>query len=186
MWFVPSPQPRRASTLRSGWPSHPARRPQRSHLSRRCLAQTSQPLASSAIVPNIALKQAIDEFFANANSKGWARPHPPNARALGFSAVLASNPSALHRWGVAPAAGGGRGTRAAQSKDPSGLWRIPEENLTLGKAIDRGSFGEVRRGTLRDDQGQPVPVAVKVIASPLPPARLISAALAVVWPSALA
>eukprot|EP01052_Picozoa_sp_SAG31_P008380 SAG31_NODE_422_length_15859_cov_5.161865_8_plen_178_part_00 len=84
-------------------------------------------LPSRVVVPNIALRKAIEEF-----KNGWAQNRHPQA------------PTDSKQY-------------------PSGLWNIPPERIILGDIIDRGSFGEVRKGFLVGDKGEREPVAIKLL-----------------------
>ena len=97
---------------------------------------TGLRLPSRAVVPNIALRKAIDEF-----KNGWGQNAP----------------------GAGGGGGGGGGGTGTGTASPSGLWNIPQDRVILGELIDRGSFGEVRTGVLLGDDGEKVPVAIKLL-----------------------
>ncbi len=105
---------------------------------------TGLRLPSRALVDNITLRKSMQEFFAQQKKqhRAWKNGGDrPGERAGGASA----------------------GDGAASSTAPSGLWNIPESRLELGDLIDKGSFGEVRRGVLVGDDGEKIPVAVKLL-----------------------
>ena len=95
---------------------------------------TGLRLPSTTLVPNITLRKSIGEFFEQQKRQRRAWRNGADR----------------------PAAAGGLGATP-------GLWNIPEAQLELGDLIDKGSFGEVRRGTLVGDDGEKIPVAVKLL-----------------------
>ncbi len=104
---------------------------------------TGLRLPSRALVDNITLRKSMQEFFAQQKKQHRAWKNGGD------------------RPGVQTGASAGDG--AASSAAPSGLWNIPESRLELGDLIDKGSFGEVRRGVLVGDDGEKIPVAVKLL-----------------------
>lgn len=99
---------------------------------------TGLRLTSRALVPNITLRKSMQEFFVQQKKQHRA-------------------------WKNGGGGAGGGGVEKASKAGPSGLWNIPEERLELGELIDKGSFGEVRRGVLVGDDGEKIPVAVKLL-----------------------
>ena len=102
---------------------------------------TGLRLPSRALVANITLRKSMQEFFAQQKKQ---------------RRVWTNGRDRPGGWGSA-------GDGVAASTAPSGLWNIPETQLELGDLIDKGSFGEVRRGVLVGDDGEKIPVAVKLL-----------------------
>lgn len=97
---------------------------------------TGLRLPSQALVANITLRKSIEEFFDQ--QKKQQEEERERAR-------------------MVSGGGGVAGTA------PSGLWDIPEGRLQVANLIDKGSFGEVRRGVLTGDDGEQIPVAIKLL-----------------------
>eukprot|EP01047_Picozoa_sp_COSAG01_P004245 COSAG01_NODE_139_length_24311_cov_75.405873_9_plen_326_part_00 len=115
--------------------------------------KTGLRLPSRTLVANITLRKSIQEFFEHQRRQQQQQQQQQRGHAK-LAARVKGRP---------PTTEGGAQQQRGSGVSPSGLWNIPADRLKSAELIDKGSFGEVRRGVLVGDGGEEIPVAIKLL-----------------------